>query len=291
MDWSSIGPMTDQTETPLDPESSRETRRLRRSAGRIRTALPFVGGIVAALIAIALYGVLVPGPHQLTTSDVKQSIASALASQTPAPPDSELVYQAIQPSLVLIQTKNEAVKDGAGDAIGSGVVVNQLGDILTSLHVVADATSIELTFADGSKSTAQIAVRRSDDDIAVLRADELPAVLVPATLGNPASAQVGSEAFVVGNPFGLYGSISSGVISGLGRSFEMPDSRQVLHGLIQVDAAVNPGNSGGPLLNRNGQVIGIVAALVNPTKQAVFVGIGLAVPIDVAGGAAGLPQY
>ena len=207
------------------------------------------------------------------------------------PPDSELVYQAIQPSLVFIQTKNTAVKDGAGDAIGSGVVVNQLGDILTSLHVVADATSIELTFADGSKSAARIQVRRPEDDIAVLRADELPAVLVPATLGNPASAQVGSEAFVVGNPFGLYGSISSGVVSGLGRSFELPDSSQVLHGLIQVDAAVNPGNSGGPLLNRDGQVIGIVAALVNPTKQAVFVGIGLAVPIDVAGGAAGLPQY
>jgi S1-C subfamily serine protease len=94
---------------------------------------------------------------------------------------------------------------------------------------------------------------------------------------------------VVGNPFGLYGSMSSGVVSGLGRSFQVPNSSQVLQNLIQVDAAVNPGNSGGPLLNRDGQVIGIVDALVNPTKEGVFIGIGLAVPIDVAGGAAGLP--
>jgi S1-C subfamily serine protease len=84
---------------------------------------------------------------------------------------------------------------------------------------------------------------------------------------------------------------ATGVVSGVGRSFQLPDSNQVLHGLIQVDAAVNPGNSGGPLLNRDGQVVGIVTGLVNPTKNDVFIGIGLAVPIDVAGGAAGLPQY
>ncbi len=95
----------------------------------------------------------------------------------------------------------------------------------------------------------------------------------------------------MGNPFGLVGSMSAGVVSGLDRSFKMPDSDVVLTGLIQIDAAVNPGNSGGPLLNRDGQVIGIVAALINPTEDEVFAGIGLAVPIDVAGGAAGLPPY
>ena len=109
-------------------------------------------------------------------------------------------------------------------------------------------------------------------------------------LGNPRSVQVGSEAFVLGNPFGLDGSISSGVVSGLNRSFQLPNDGPTLTGLIQVDAAVNPGNSGGPLVNRDGQVVGIVAALINPTNQDVFIGIGLAVPIDVAGGAAGLPR-
>jgi S1-C subfamily serine protease len=103
--------------------------------------------------------------------------------------------------------------------------------------------------------------------------------------------RVGDEAYVVGNPLGLYGSMSVGVVSGLDRTFQPPDSAQALTGLIQIDAAVNPGNSGGPLLNRNGQVIGIVAGLVNPTEQEVFIGLGFAVPINVAGGAAGLPPY
>jgi S1-C subfamily serine protease len=85
--------------------------------------------------------------------------------------------------------------------------------------------------------------------------------------------------------------MSAGVISGFDRSFRRPDSDEELQGLIQIDAAVNPGNSGGPLLNRYGQVVGIVTALVNPTKQEVFIGIGFAVPINVAGGAAGLPPY
>jgi S1-C subfamily serine protease len=112
---------------------------------------------------------------------------------------------------------------------------------------------------------------------------------VPATLGNPGAMRVGDEAYAVGHPFGLYGSMSAGVISGLSRSFQPPDSNHQLQGLIQIDAAVNPGNSGGPLLNRDGQVIGIIVGLVNPTKEDVFIGIGLAVPIDVAGGALGSP--
>jgi S1-C subfamily serine protease len=95
----------------------------------------------------------------------------------------------------------------------------------------------------------------------------------------------------VGNPLGLYGSMSAGVISGFDRSFQLPNSNQRLKGLIQVDAAVNPGNSGGPLLNRHGQVIGIIAGIANPTEQNVFIGIGFAVPITVAGGAAGAPPY
>ncbi|TAM59021.1 MAG: trypsin-like serine protease, partial [Chloroflexota bacterium] len=92
------------------------------------------------------------------------------------------------------------------------------------------------------------------------------------------------------DPFGLSGSMSAGIVSGLGRSFKEPGTGVTLHGLIQIDAAVNPGNSGGPLIDRDGRVLGIVTGLVNPTAQDVFIGIGFAVPIDVAGGAAGLPQ-
>ena len=170
-------------------------------------------------------------------------------------------------------------------------VVNADGQVLTALHVVDDATHIRVTFADGSKSTATISGQDEANDIAVLAPDSPPAQVVPATLGNPGAMHIGSDAYIVGNPFGLYGSLSTGVVSGLERSFKMPESDRVITGLIQVDAAVNPGNSGGPLLDRNGNVTGIVTALINPTDDDVFIGIGLAVPIDVAGGAAGAPQY
>ena len=281
--------MTDQIDEPPGPGVRASSRRLDRVGQRIRKGALFAAGVAAALLAIALYGALNPGAHQLTQHDVSDTVAQVLASQTPAPAVSQLVYDAVRPSLVLIQTELPGGKGTQNGGLGSGVIVDRAGDILTCLHVVAGADTISLTFADGTKSTAEITARQPEHDIAVLRASQLPADFVPATLGNPNAVRIGSDAFAVGNPFGLYGSISSGIVSGLGRSFQMPNSDQVLHDLIQVDAAVNPGNSGGPLLNRDGQVVGIVTALINPTKEGVFIGIGLAVPIDVAGGAAGLP--
>jgi len=212
-----------------------------------------------------------------------------MASATAPPAYSALVYQVIQPSLVLIQAQAPDANGQLQGDIGSGVVVDDNGDILTSLHVVANASKIQLTFADGTRSNAQVTVKQPENDIAVLRADQPPAQIVPATLGNPNAMHVGDEAYVVGNPFGLYGSMSAGVISGFGRSFQPANSTLKLQNLIQIDAAVNPGNSGGPLLNRAGEVIGIVEGLLNPSDQNVFIGIGFAVPITTAGGAAGLP--
>jgi len=281
---SGSGPLA--TDTPAVPP-----RRVARLATRTKRAVPFVSGVLAAFIALLAYGALVPGPAPLSRQDVGDEVASALASVTPAPPFSELAYQAIQPSLVLIKTTGTDAKGATQSGIGSGVVVDAGGDILTANHVVADTTDIELTFADGSTSGAQVVSTQPDHDIAVLRPTQPPATIVPATLGNPRSVQVGDEAFVVGNPFGLTGSMSSGVVSGLGRSFKGSAGQPQLSGLIQVDAAINPGNSGGPLLDRAGRVVGIVVALLNPTNQDVFIGIGLAVPIDVAGGAAGAPPY
>lgn len=275
------------TEPPASqPGAWHQRMRLR---ARARGAVPFAGGVLAALLALLLYRVLLPAPAPLTARDVSESIAQALASATPAPAFSAQVYQIIQPSLVLIQTR--APGDDESGGLGSGVVIDDRGDILTSLHVVAGADTIQVTFADGSESAAQVLARQPEHDIAVLRALEPPAQIVPATLGNPQSLRVGDEAFVVGNPLGLYGSMSAGVISGFDRSFQPPHNGLRLRGLIQIDAAVNPGNSGGPLLNRAGAVIGIVAGLVNPSEQNAFAGIGFAVPINVAGAAAGLPPF
>jgi S1-C subfamily serine protease len=164
--------------------------------------------------------------------------------------------------------------------------VSDQGLILTALHVVAGAASVKLIFADGTNATATIQNVDADHDIAVLAADQLPDVVVPAVLGSAGS--VGDDAFVVGHQLGLVDSMTAGVISGFDRTLPTKDGKQ-LSGLIQFDAAVNPGSSGGPLLNRNGQVIGIVTALANPSRDGYFIGIGFAVPIGTAGGAAGAP--
>jgi S1-C subfamily serine protease len=250
-------------------------------------------GVVATLAVVAVIATLAPKTPTLTQQQVDEAIADALASVTPAPAFSQVVYQAVQPSLVLIETDGVAAPDGKGqgDGLGSGVVVNLDGDILTSLHVVDGASHIKLTFFDGSTSPAQIVATQPKDDIAVVRATKPPPMLIPATLGNPGAVRQGSEAYALGSPFGLYGSVSAGVISGLDRSYTDQRTGRTLTGLFQIDAAVNPGNSGGALVDRDGHLIGIVTALVNPTKEDVFIGIGLAVPIDVAGGAAGTPPY
>ncbi len=252
---------------------------------------PFLAGLGLMLVIIFVAGARRDGSPPLTRADVADAIDAALASQTPPPPRAELVYAAVRGSIVLIATEGTD-KDGlATDGTGTGVLVTARGEVLTALHVVDGATTITLRFADGSTGAGSLTSVDRPNDIAVLTADAVPAGIEPAVLGNPGSMRIGSDAFIVGNPFGLYSSLSGGVVSGLDRAFRDPDTDDVHNGLIQVDAAVNPGNSGGPLLDGSGRVVGIVTALINPTDQRVFIGIGLAVPIDVAGGGAGLPPF
>jgi S1-C subfamily serine protease len=167
------------------------------------------------------------------------------------------------------------------------VIVNKGGTILTALHVVNGAKSVRVTFIDGTKSSATVTSTDPKNDIAVLQPERGPETIVPAVLGSV--GQVGEDAYAVGHPLGYFGSLTSGVISGLDRTITVKGGRK-LHGLIQFDAAVNPGNSGGPLLNRGGQVIGIVTALANPSRDGYFIGLGFAVPIGTAGGAANAPS-
>ena len=266
------------------------TSKLVKLRARMRGMLPFASGVFAAFLALFLYNFLFPA-SQVTESEVNVAISSALASATPRPAYSVQVYQVIQPSLVLIQTEFAGENGETEKSLGSGVIVNDFGEILTSLHVVAGASKIMITFADGTQTEGFVTSEQPEIDIAVLQPALLPREWFPATLGNAGAMQVGDEAYVVGNPFGLYASLSAGVISGFNRTFHPPGSDLVIEGLIQFDAAANPGNSGGPLLNRAGHVIGIVTGIVNPTDESFFVGIGFAVPIGTATGGMGSPPY
>ena len=265
--------------------------RLQKLRERIRGMFPFAFGVLATLLALILYNLLFPA-NQLTEREVNEAIASAMASATPRPADATLVYQVIQPSIVYIEAGfvNEEGKNSKG--LGTGVIITDSADIVTSLHVVQGSRDIRVTFADGSESEAFILAETPEQDLALLRAFNTPQLIVPATLGNPGTMSVGDDVFVVGNPFGLYSSMSAGVISGFGRSFQPTGTDLTLEGLIQFDAAANPGNSGGPLLDRYGRVVGIVTGLVNPGEGNFFVGIGFAVPINtVVAGGGGSPPY
>ena len=237
-------------------------------------------GAVALLLALVLWRTFYTDGQQLPSVDVEAAIAEVLDSQTPSPVTSVQVYQAILPSLVVVQTENAG--EGSKFGIGSGVVINSAADVLTALHIIEGATEVQLGFADGTRTSATVANVDPERDIAVLTPAALPNLIVPATIGSPSAMRVGDEVFAVGNPLGLVGSLSAGVVSGFDRESTPPGREDPLRGLIQFDAAVNPGNSGGPLLDRRGQVVGIVTGLINPTEQDVFIGIGFAVPIDAA---------
>jgi S1-C subfamily serine protease len=175
--------------------------------------------------------------------------------------------------------------------IATGVVIVENGIILTSLHVVAGAKRITVTFSDGMESDADIIGVQPENDLAVLRAKKVPDDQPAATLGSSAKLKPGDEVVAVGFPFGIGPSVSAGVVSGLNREFRSQDGSQALSKLIQFDAAVNPGNSGGPLITMDGEVVGIVAALLNPTEHRTFIGIGFAVTIESAGSAVGIPPF
>jgi S1-C subfamily serine protease len=182
--------------------------------------------------------------------------------------------------------------DGKSESeLGSGVLVDDLGTILTCWHVVKDATTIRVDFADGTESEAAVISTQPENDLAVLQPQVIPDNPVPAVLASASTLRVGDQVVAIGSPFGITGSLSSGVVSGLGRVFKSDETGQILTNLIQFDAAVNPGNSGGPLVDRYGEVVGIVTALANPTDQRFFIGIGFAVPIETAASALGPPWW
>lgn len=254
-------------------------------------ALPWsLAALLAALLMTT--GWRTPSHPPLTQRAIDEAVLHALNTHT-LPSAAARAYEAVIPSVVRVTAlvrhpnSDELVEHGTG----TGVVIVDRGVILTNLHVVATADTIRVDFFDGSDSTASLVGLQAENDLAVLQAHEVPDDLIPATMISTADLRPGDQVVAVGHPFGIGPSVSSGVVSGLQRSFTSPDGGVTMHNLIQFDAAANPGNSGGPLATMSGEVVGIVTAIYNPNRQRTFVGIGFAVPIENAAQAAGLPPF
>jgi S1-C subfamily serine protease len=264
-------------ETP--PEAPPSTTARPRFRQRLwRAAVTPLAIASLALLSWTLVSAVDTGARHALRNEQEQPSAA------PTLPLATAVYQQVAPAVVQVTATITAGETN----FGSGVIVDDQADILTSLHVVNGARAVRVTFADGTQSAAQIVAKLPEKDIAVLRALQPPQVFPVAVLGNPNLLHIGDPAFAVGSPFNLPGSLSAGVISGLDRTVNGPGLQQPITGLIQFDAAVNQGSSGGPLVDQHGEVVGIVTGLVNPTGK-VFSGVGFAVTIDQAGGALGIP--
>ncbi|QET05330.1 MULTISPECIES: trypsin-like peptidase domain-containing protein [Cupriavidus] len=187
--------------------------------------------------------------------------------------------------------KGAPAGDDEPSHIGSGVVVTESGTVITNYHVVAGARRLEVRFHDGYVAEATVVQAIPEKDLAIVKPMSIPDDLPAATLGSSRDLAPGSEVVAVGFPFGIGPSVSAGVVSGLDREFISPDSKVKLDKLIQFDAAANPGNSGGPLVNMNGEVVGIVTAILNPSQSGTFIGIGFAITIESAGGSLGSSPF
>ncbi|MFP5465940.1 MAG: S1C family serine protease [Gammaproteobacteria bacterium] len=227
----------------------------------------------------------------LTQKDVDAAVLRTLSTQALPSPSARAAGK-VRPSVVRVESFVRNRKGEEEDhGVGTGVVIVDRGIILTNLHVVQGADRLRVVFADGTESGATVTGVQAQNDLAVLQAESVPDDLQAATMRSTGDLLPGDQVVAVGFPFGIGPSVSSGVISGFGRSFRAPEGQQDIENLIQFDAAANPGNSGGPLVTMDGEVVGIVTGILNPTKARTFAGIGFAVPIESAAQAAGLPPF
>ena len=238
------------------------------------------------------------GRGAITQADIDAAVRESLEKE-PLPSAAAKAYEAILPSVVRViglmndndQGEDKPEQRAMERSLGTGVVIIDNGTILTNLHVVWGAKKIRVRFANGHESEAVMMGAQPENDLAVLKALSLPDDLEAATMRSTGDLRPGDHVIAVGHPFGIGPSVSYGVVSGLKREFRSPEGEKTLTNLIQFDAAANPGNSGGPLVTMDGEVVGIVTAILNPSEQRTFIGIGFAVPIENAASAAGMPPF
>ncbi len=275
-----------------------------------RLLLVAVATVLGLAAGIALDRQFVEPQRVVTQDDIDRAVRASLEKE-PLPSQAAKAYETIRPSIVRVdgfdhpegvgnlpaplvpdeKKQDEKKASAERQSVGTGVVITEQGSILTNLHVVVGTSHVRVVFADGSESEAVITGVDPDNDLAVIQARKLPDDLQPATLITTGDLRPGDEVLAVGFPFGFGPSASTGVVSGLKREFVSSDGKRALSNLIQFDAAANPGNSGGPLVNMEGEVLGIVTAILNPLQQRFFVGLAFAVPIENAASAVGVPPF
>ena len=272
---------------------SRTQRVLRPNAATVKAASAGAfGALIAISVALAAVHWLGPTQVKFTQEHIDAAVAHSL-QEAALPSPAVKAYEAILPSVVRVRgfITDAKTKEEKPHGVGTGVVIVDNGTILTNLHVVSGADRIMVTFFDGSESAAHVTGMRPEHDLAVIRAQIIPDDMLAATMASSEKLSSGEQVFAVGFPFGIGPSVSAGIVSGLKRNFMSPEGKRLLTNLIQFDAAANPGNSGGPLVTVDGEVVGIVTAILNPTEASTFIGIGFAVPIESAASAAGLPPF
>lgn len=280
-------------------------------ATRHKTKLAVATSVLTTLLLIGGWQLFQPAPQRLTQSDINQAVNFAMDERPRPPAVTSVAYAKVIPSVVRVNGYDPNAKDQtdslpekgtappvenppAGEvqedfhekytAVGTGVVIDDQGTILTNLHVARAAPRLRVEFYDGTEADARIVGARPELDLAIIQPNVLPDDLQPATLGSSAALRPGDDVVAIGFPFGIGPSASAGVVSGLLRIFEQEGS-PLMRNMIQFDAAANPGNSGGPLVNADGEVVGIVTAILNPSGIRTFAGIGFAATIEDAGGA------
>jgi S1-C subfamily serine protease len=280
---------TPEVQTRLRPK---RLPRVRAFVSRHERAMLALSSALLTALALIAYSSFTSIPAQhLTQKDIDAAVMHTLKTNTLPSPEAR-AFEKIRPSVVRVVQEDDHGGRGALKGVGSGVVLVDNGTILTSLHVVEGGEKhLRVRFANGFESRAVVLVRQPENDLAVIRAMTVPDDLVPATLRSTRGLATGDKVVAVGFPFNIGPSASSGIVSGLKRIYGSEEDGKVLKNLIQFDAAANPGNSGGPLITMDGEVVGIVTAILSPHEQGTFIGIGFAVPIETAANAAGEPPF
>ena len=301
----SAGAVTVQASTATAPGppavvSAAPVQRSRIAAWFQRYPAPLwaLAGALLACAAMLLTLRGLPMQRPVTQDDIDTAVRTSLEKE-PLPSAAAKAYEAILPSVVRViglmseddDGEDRPEKRAMERSLGTGVVIVDNGTILTNLHVVSGAHKVRVRFANGQESEAHMVGAQPENDLAVLKAVTLPDDLQPATVRSTSDLRPGDHVIAVGHPFGIGPSASYGVVSGLKREFRSPEGEKTLTNLIQFDAAANPGNSGGPLVTMDGHVVGVVTAILNPSEQRTFIGIGFAVPIENAASAAGMPPF